>query len=82
MVDGEEFDFTSMKGNDCYTVLLPPGRHRVDVTAGDVFTYGISVASFWSSTGIAVFGITAVTLLIAMYSLWAVVRVRTASRER
>lgn len=75
-IDGMEFGFTSMKGNDCYSMFLPSGRHTVDVVAGDVFSYGIHLTSFWSSTGIALFGFLAVMMLLGMYALWAVRRKR------
>jgi uncharacterized protein YdaL len=75
-VDGVDYAFTALKGNDCYTITLPAGRHGVDVTAGDVFTYGIHFASFWSSTTIALFGTAASFLLIAMYSFWRILRRR------
>ena len=40
-LDGQEYAFTSMKGNDCYSIFLPSGRHAVEVVAGDVFSFGI-----------------------------------------
>jgi hypothetical protein len=79
-VDGVDYDFAPMKGNDCYSVFLPPGRHAVDVVAGGVFSHGIHLTSFWSSTGIALFGFVAVTALLGMYALWAVRRRRIALR--
>lgn len=78
-VDGNDYDVTPMKGSDCYSMFLPPGRHSVDVVAGGSFSSGINVASFWSSTGIALFGLVAVTALLAMYALWAIQRRRIAS---
>jgi hypothetical protein len=66
-VDGEGTAFTPMKGNDCFTVSLPPGKHSVEIVAGDVFAYGVSFTSFWYTTAVAVFGSLAVTLLIVMY---------------
>jgi hypothetical protein len=56
-----------MKGNDCFSVFLPPGRHRVRLTAGDPIAYGITLTSFWSSNAIAIFGTVAVLMLVAMY---------------
>ena len=55
-VDGEGTAFTPMKGNDCFTVYLPPGKHTVEIVAGDVFAYGVSFTSFWYTTAVAVFG--------------------------
>jgi hypothetical protein len=75
-VDGQALAFTPMKGNDGYTFFLPPGAHRVEVVAGDAFSYGVNLTSFWSSTAIAWFGAASVVLLLAMYG-WVVVRRRT-----
>jgi hypothetical protein len=68
-VDGESMPFHSMKGNDGYSLFLPPGRHRVEILIGDAFSYGINIASFWSSNAIAVFGLAAVVLLLGMYAV-------------
>ncbi len=73
-VDGREYPFTSMKGNDCFSIFLPPGEHSVEIVAGDLFAHGINLTSFWSSTGIALFGSVAVLLLLVMYVLWVIVR--------
>ncbi|MDP4195622.1 MAG: DUF2334 domain-containing protein [Bacteroidota bacterium] len=66
-VDGKEYYFSVMKGNDCYSIFLPAGKHYVDLTAGNAFSYGINLTSFWSSTGIALFGSIAVSMLVIMY---------------
>jgi uncharacterized protein YdaL len=68
-VDGERRTFYSMKGNDGYSLFLPPGRHRVEIVTGDTFSYGINIASFWSSNAIVLFGVTAVVLLLGMYGV-------------
>jgi hypothetical protein len=77
-VDGKDYAFTSLKGNDCYSVLLPAGRHTVELTGGDVFSYGVNVTSLWSSTAIAFFAASAVALLVLMYIVLRIVRVRAA----
>jgi hypothetical protein len=66
-VDGEGTAFTPMKGNDCFTVYLPPGKHTVEIVAGDVFAYGVNFTSFWYTTAVAVFGTIGVSMLIVMY---------------
>jgi uncharacterized protein YdaL len=66
-VDGAEYAFNVMKGNDCYTIFLPPGNHSVEVVTGDQFSYGINVTSLWSTTAIAMFGSGAVSALFLMY---------------
>jgi hypothetical protein len=68
-VDGKPMIFSSMKGNDGYSLFLPPGRHQVVMTIGDAFSYGINIASLWSSNAIALFGITAVVVLLGMYAM-------------
>ncbi len=73
-VDGMAVSVPVMKGNDCFSVFLPPGRHTAEVIAGDLFSYGISMTSFWSSTGIALFGTAGALLLAAMYLAWLILR--------
>lgn len=82
VLDGEEYEFTPMKGNDCYSMFLPAGRHTVDIVAGDVFVYGVNLMSFWSSTGIALFGSTAIVLLLGMYLFWASMRRRISAQTK
>lgn len=73
-IDNEDYPFTVMKGNDCYSIFLPPGKHYVELTAGSAFTYGVSITSLWSSTGIALFGTLAVALLFVMYLSLKIIR--------
>ena len=75
-VDGQEYTFSAMKGNDCYSLFLPPGRHRVDIVAGDVFSYGVNLTSLWSTNAIALFGSVAVLSLLLMYGAVRIVRRR------
>ncbi len=77
-VDGEPRPISPLRGNDCFTLVLPPGRHSVHVVLGDVVSYGVSLTSFWSSNAIAVFGSTAVLLLLGMYIALKIVRRRYA----
>ncbi|HMK38811.1 MAG TPA: hypothetical protein VK569_05685, partial [Bacteroidota bacterium] len=77
-VDGDAYPFTPLRGNDCFTLSLPPGKHSVHVVLGDVVSYGVSLTSFWSSNAIAVFGSCAVLLLLAMYIVLKIVRRRYA----
>jgi hypothetical protein len=71
--------FTALKGNDCYTIALPPGKHDVNITTGDTFSYGVNVTSLWSTTAIAMFGFLAVVLLVGMYFVLKVLHRRTAA---
>jgi uncharacterized protein YdaL len=69
MVDGHAAPFYTMKGNDGYSIFLPAGRHSVYLEAGDAFSYGINMTSFWSSTAIALFGLVSVAGLLVMYGI-------------
>jgi uncharacterized protein YdaL len=77
-VDGAPYPFSFLKGNDCYTMFLPAGEHEVSLVAGDAFSYGVSLTSFWSSNAIAVFGSIAVLMLAAMYIVLKFLRRRYA----
>lgn len=77
-VDGRRHAIVFMKGNDCYTMSLPAGRHSVSIVAGDVFSYGLNLTSFWSSNAIAIFGVVAVLMLAAMYVLLKILKRRYA----
>jgi hypothetical protein len=78
-LDGQHWTFTALKGNDCYTIAFPPGRHDVNITTGDSFSYGVNVTSLWSTTAIAMFGFLAVVLLVGMYLVLKVLHRRTAA---
>ena len=78
-LDGQHFSFTALKGNDCYSIALPPGKHDVNITTGDTFSYGVNVTSLWSTTAIAMFGFLAVVLLVGMYFVLKVLHRRTAA---
>ncbi|HTX19550.1 MAG TPA: DUF2334 domain-containing protein [Bacteroidota bacterium] len=73
-VDHETYSFTVMKGNDCFSIFLPPGRHLVELVAGDQFSFGVNVTSLWSTTAIAIFGFIGVTSLFLMYLVLKVVK--------
>jgi hypothetical protein len=77
-VDGDVYPLSPLRGNDCFTIVLPPGRHGVRLVVGDVVSYGVSLTSFWSSNAIAVFGAVAVLLLAGMYVALKIVRRRYA----
>lgn len=78
-VDGRDYAFSFLKGNDCYSLFLPPGRHRVDIIAGAAFASGINVTSFWTTTAIALFGLIAILMLAGMYVAVRVIRRRAES---
>jgi len=66
-VDGKNYEFKIMEGGDCFSIFLPAGKHNVDLTVGDAFSKGVNLTSFWSSTGIALFGTLSIVLLLIMY---------------
>lgn len=66
-VDGKNYSFKIMEGDDCFSIFLPVGSHNVDLVVGDTFSKGVNLTSFWSSTGIAFFGILSIALLVIMY---------------
>lgn len=66
-LDGEKYDFTILEGDDCFSVLLPSGKHSAEFIVGDFFSKGINLTSLWSSTSIALFGLLSIILLFMMY---------------
>jgi uncharacterized protein YdaL len=78
-LDGQHFMFTAFKGNDCYTIQLPPGKHEISIITGDSFSYGVNVTSLWSTTAIAIFGFLAILLLLGMYALMKLLNRRYSS---
>jgi uncharacterized protein YdaL len=80
-VDGRPHAFLALKGIDCYTIALPSGRHDVALVTGDRFTQGVSLASFWSSTSIVLFGLAAAALLVLLYAASRLLRRRRLSRR-
>ncbi|MDD8018670.1 MAG: DUF2334 domain-containing protein [Bacteroidota bacterium] len=78
-VDETPYSFKVMKGNDCYSIFLPPGTHTVDLIAGDQFAFGVNVTSLWSTTAIAIFGSLAIALLLLMYVSLKVIK-RTVTK--
>lgn len=82
VVDGIRAPLVYQKGNDCYTLVLPSGRHEVTLIAGNPFSYGVTLTSFWSTTAIALFGVIAVALLVAMYLILKIFKRRFAAVEQ
>ena len=66
-VDGKDYEFNVFNGNDCFTVMLPSGNHHIDIITGDRFSYGVNLASLWSISAIAIYGLLAVVILIIMF---------------
>ncbi|MDP4207430.1 MAG: DUF2334 domain-containing protein [Bacteroidota bacterium] len=75
-IDGKDVKFEVLNGNDCFTLMLPSGKHTVEIITGDQFTYGMNLTSLWSISAIAIYGTLAVILLVLMYFGLKVVRRR------
>ena len=74
LVDNVKYPFTVMKGNDCYSIFLPSGKHQVELTVSDTLSYGINLTSLWSSNAIVIYGGLAVLLLFIMYIMLKIIR--------
>lgn len=79
-VDGRSIETPVMKGNDCYSIFLPPGKHAVELVAGDQFSFGINVTSLWSTTAIAILGTVSIILMFLMYISLKIIK-RAAARK-
>jgi hypothetical protein len=66
-VDGKMYPGKILKGDDCYTILLPSGKHHVEILTGGKFSYGINMASIWSMSAITIYGIVASVLLFYLF---------------
>jgi hypothetical protein len=66
-VDGIKYTVEVLKGNDCFTIMLPSGKHQVEIHKGNKFSYGVNLASIWSMSAISVYGILAVILLMNLF---------------
>lgn len=75
-VDGHAYKFEVLTGNDGFAVMLPSGKHKVEVVTGDKFTYNINLTSLWSISAIAIYGFLAVSLLVIMYLALKLLRKR------
>ncbi len=81
-VDGNPIQFTVMKGNDCFSIFLPPGKHSVELIAGDQFSFGVNVTSLWSTTAIAIFGTIAILMLFLMYLSLKIIKRTAVQRSK
>jgi hypothetical protein len=77
-VDGREYALEVWKGNERFTLPLPPGRHDVRIITKSTVSYGIDLTSLWSSWLIVLFGFVSVGTLGVFY---VVVRVQRGKAE-
>jgi hypothetical protein len=80
-IDGQPFEYGVMKGNDCFSVFLPTGRHTANIVTAGRFAYGVNITSFWSTTAIAIFSALAISLLFLMYIFLKISRSVSALRK-
>ena len=73
-VDGQSYNFKLLKGNDCFSLYLPIGKHFVEITTGNKFSYGISITSLWSISAIAIYGTLATSALLIMFLILKLIR--------
>lgn len=66
-IDGVESPLQVLKGNDRFSLFLPPGRHHIHIVTKSTVSYGVDITSWWSSTMIVVFGFIAVSVLMIFY---------------
>ncbi len=66
-VDGKNYTIEVLSGNDCFTIMLPAGKHQVEIHKGNRISYGINLASIWSMSAISVYGVLAVILLMNLF---------------
>jgi uncharacterized protein YdaL len=72
LVDGRAAPLQVLKGSNRYAVMLPPGKHDVQIMTLSRVSYGVDLTSLWSSSLIVIFGLAAMGLLLVFY---AVVRI-------
>jgi uncharacterized protein YdaL len=66
-VDNKIFPVKILKGDDCYTIMLPSGKHHVEIVTGGSYSYGINMASIWSMSAISIYGMVASVLLFSFF---------------
>ncbi len=67
LLDGQEYPFKALTGDDVFAVQLPPGEHKVLVITQSQVSYGIDVTSLWSSSLIVLFGMLSGSVLVIFY---------------
>jgi hypothetical protein len=68
LVDGRAAPLQVLKGSNRYAVMLPPGKHDVQIMTLSRVSYGVDLTSLWSSSLIVVFGFAAMGLLLVFYA--------------
>ena len=75
-VDNKIYPVKILKGDDCFTIMLPSGNHHVEIVTGGKYSYGINMASIWSMSAISIYGIVASLLLFSFFIALKFIRKR------
>ncbi|HBD08497.1 MAG TPA: hypothetical protein DCZ69_09565, partial [Syntrophobacteraceae bacterium] len=67
LLDGQAAPLQVLKGSNRYAVMLPAGKHDVQIMTVSRVSYGVDLTSLWSSSLIVVFGFAAMALLLVFY---------------
>ncbi|TLY31334.1 MAG: hypothetical protein E6K56_05165 [Ignavibacteria bacterium] len=67
-LDGKEVGPEALAGYRRFSVVLPPGEHRVIAVLETTVSYGVDITSFWSSWIIVAFGMTSGAALLTFYA--------------
>jgi len=68
-IDGEPYKWSSLKGDDGFTVMAPPGLHHIRVITESTFLYFVQFTSLVSASLIVVFGLASSGLLALLFLL-------------
>ncbi len=66
-VDGKPYKITSIKGDDGYVILAPPGHHRVRIMSESALLYFLEFTSLVSASLIVLFGMVSSGLLAVLF---------------
>jgi hypothetical protein len=75
-VDNNIYPVKILKGDDCFTIMLPSGKHHVEIITGGKYSYGINMASIWSMSAISIYGMLASMLLFSFFIALKFIRKR------
>jgi peptidoglycan/xylan/chitin deacetylase (PgdA/CDA1 family) len=73
-LDGESYRTSSLKGDDGFTIITPPGQHHVRVITESALLYFVEFTSLVSASLIVLFGLASSGLLVLLFVLTAIHR--------
>lgn len=68
-IDGESDHLAALKGDDGFTIMAPPGQHRIRIVTESAFLYFIQFTSLVSASLIVLFGLASSGLLAFLFLL-------------